>query len=365
MTESLHFFPPLNASLNALSGIFLLAGIAMIKKGNRRAHGACMIAAVTTSVVFLICYVTYHYLKGGMVTRFPLEYPGWRRFYLAILISHTILAVINVPLVVMTVTFAAKEKFEKHKRIARWTFPIWLYVSVTGVLVYFMLYQWFPQKAAVAENLEEATTAAVSSGGLVFDTEVFSYKADPSEKQFTATFHIRNEGPKKVTITKLDTSCTCLSVTADRMEMDPGSESTLTAVFDIAKLSGESEKNILVMTDDPDMPRKRLAVEVSVPPIVEISPTIAEWTVGEKLQTREIVFKVLRTEPIRILEATSSRRQVSLEMKTIEEGREYRLILTPEATDDILLGFVSIKTDCELEQHQRMMAYFAVKDPYN
>jgi len=369
MFESLHFFPPLNATLNALSGVFLIAGIILIKKGNRSAHGVCMATAVSTSILFLISYVTYHYLKAGLVTRFPTEYPVARKVYLAILISHTILAVVNVPLVVITVIHAVRKRFEKHKRIARFTFPVWLYVSVTGVLVYFMLYQWFPPKVEALERstgsensgLTEMTTSA-GGGGLVFEPEVFSYDADISEEQFTATFSVANEGSAPVAITNLDSTCTCLSVTSDRKVVEPNEQATVTAIFDISKLVGKSEKTIYVHTDDPAMPRKRLGVEVNIPPIVEISPTIAEWQVGEEPAPREIVFKVLREKPIRIVEASSSRRQVSLETKTIEEGREYRLILTPESTDDILLGFVSIKTDCEVEQHQRQLAYFAVKD---
>lgn len=364
MSESLHLFPPLNATLNALSGLFLLAGILLIKKGNRSAHGACMVAAVSTSVLFLVSYLTYHYLKAGLVTRFPVEYPVARRIYLAILVSHTILAVVNLPMVVITVVHAARKRFEQHKRIARWTFPVWLYVSVTGVLVYFMLYQWFPPKVE-AEDPESSGGAEVTAsegGGLVFEPEVFRYDADPSEAQFTATFTIRNEGSHPVTITKLDSTCSCLSVTSDQKVVSPNGEATVTAVFDISKLVGESQKTIFVDTDDPVTPRKTLGVEVKIPPLIEMSPTIAEWRVGEDPTPKEIVFKVLREKPIRILEATSSRRQVSLETKTIEEGREYRLILTPESTDDILLGFVSIKTDCEIEQHQRQLAYYAVKD---
>ena len=369
MFDSLHFFPPLNATLNALSGVFLVAGILLIKKGNRSAHGVCMATAVSTSILFLVSYVTYHYLKAGLVTRFPTEYPVARKVYLAILVSHTILAVVNVPLVIITVMHAVRKRFEQHKRIARWTFPVWLYVSVTGVLVYFMLYQWFPPQVQAQAGNPGGETVSLngvatsgSGGGLVFEPEVFSYDADISEERFTATFTVRNEGNAPVRITNLDSTCSCLSVTSDRKVVDPNEQATVTAIFDISKLVGESEKTIYVDTDDPATPRKRLGVEVNIPPIVEISPTIAEWRVGEEPAPREIVFKVLRERPIRIVEASSSRRQVSLETKTIEEGREYRLILTPESTDDILLGFVSIKTDCEVEQHQRQLAYFAVKD---
>ena len=137
------FFPPLNASLNALSGVFLLIGFVLIKQKRIQAHKRFMLAACTTSVLFLICYVTYHSLRGGVVTRFS-ETGAIRTLYLTILTSHTILAVVILPLAVLSVFNGLKMRVEQHRRVARWTFPLWMYVSVTGVLVYFFLYQWFP-----------------------------------------------------------------------------------------------------------------------------------------------------------------------------------------------------------------------------
>jgi protein SCO1/2/putative membrane protein len=136
-------FPGINASLNATSGVFLLFGYIFIRAKLVRAHAACMIVAVGASLAFLACYVTYHYMKGGIVTRFP-EHPV-RPVYLSILISHTILAVVVVPLVVMSLTRAVRRQWARHRKIARPTFWIWLYVSVTGVLVYWMLYHLAPR----------------------------------------------------------------------------------------------------------------------------------------------------------------------------------------------------------------------------
>jgi putative membrane protein len=137
------FFPPLNASLNALSGVFLLIGFVLIRQKRIQAHKRFMLAACATSVLFLVCYVTYHSLRGGVVTRFS-GTGAMRTLYLTILTSHTILAVVILPLAVLSVFNGLKMRVEKHRRVARWTFPLWMYVSVTGVLVYFFLYQWFP-----------------------------------------------------------------------------------------------------------------------------------------------------------------------------------------------------------------------------
>jgi putative membrane protein len=144
-----HDLPAVNATLNGLSAIFLVAGFGFIKRGNKTAHRNCMIAAFGTSVVFLACYLSYHIWLAVVLHQGPTHFlePKWfRPIYLTILISHTILAAVIVPLILMTLHRARKQNFEAHKRIARWTWPLWLYVSVTGVVIYLLLYRIFPQK---------------------------------------------------------------------------------------------------------------------------------------------------------------------------------------------------------------------------
>jgi uncharacterized membrane protein YozB (DUF420 family) len=140
---NIHDLPAVNASLNGLSGIFLTAGYISIRRQNKLAHRNCMIAAFVTSILFLICYLTYH-ASVRTVTHFR-EPERFRPIYLVILISHSVLAAAIVPLVLVTLYHAKKERFELHKKIARWTWPLWMYVSVTGVLVYWLLYIKFPQ----------------------------------------------------------------------------------------------------------------------------------------------------------------------------------------------------------------------------
>lgn len=136
-------FPAVNGALNGLSAVFLTIGFICIKKKNIGAHKACMISAFITSILFLCSYLTYHIFVHH-VTRF--QNPAWfRPYYFALLLSHTILAVVIVPLILITLNRALKERFALHKKIARWTWPLWMYVSVTGVLVYLILYQIFPQ----------------------------------------------------------------------------------------------------------------------------------------------------------------------------------------------------------------------------
>ena len=133
----IHHLPLIDATLNASSAILLICGFYFIRRKNIPAHKACMLGALATSILFLICYLTYHYVHG--VTRFP-GHGLIRTFYLGLLASHTILAVVIVPLVLTTLYRAWRQSFDRHRRIARWTLPLWIYVSVTGVVVYWMLY---------------------------------------------------------------------------------------------------------------------------------------------------------------------------------------------------------------------------------
>ena len=141
--------PALNALLNGASALLLTLGYRFIKQGNKLAHRNCMVAALVTSSLFLISYVTYHVgmqrVHGEAHTTF--QDPQWfRPIYLTILFTHLVMAMAIVPMVLMTVYRAARQEFDKHARIARWTWPAWMYVSVTGVVIYLILYQIFPQR---------------------------------------------------------------------------------------------------------------------------------------------------------------------------------------------------------------------------
>ena len=140
---SLSDLPAVNASLNSASTVLLTLGYIYIKRAKKDAHRNCMVGAVITSTLFLACYLIYHYYAG----RTTFQNPEWfRPIYLLILLTHTVLAVVIVPMVLTTVFLAIRQRWEAHKRIARWTWPIWMYVSVTGVVIYLLLYQIFPQK---------------------------------------------------------------------------------------------------------------------------------------------------------------------------------------------------------------------------
>jgi|SRR5215469_7576660 len=130
-------FPAINAGLNGACTVFLLLGYVFIRSRRILQHKVCMLSAFTCSIIFISCYLYFHFHAG--IVRFGGE--GWiRSVYFTLLISHTILAVIIVPLIVVTLSYALRTRFASHMKIARWTFPLWLYVSVTGVIIYWLLY---------------------------------------------------------------------------------------------------------------------------------------------------------------------------------------------------------------------------------
>jgi len=133
-------FPVIDASLNGTSAVLLLIGRGLIQRGRMAAHRAVMVTALVSSSLFLASYLYYHWHVGSV----HFQGQGWTRpVYFSILISHTILAAVIVPMIIITLSRALRERFDRHRAIARWTYPLWLYVSVTGVVIYVMLYKLF------------------------------------------------------------------------------------------------------------------------------------------------------------------------------------------------------------------------------
>ncbi|HEY5892287.1 MAG TPA: DUF420 domain-containing protein [Chthoniobacterales bacterium] len=144
--------PVVNASLNALSTVLIALGWFFIRRDLKKQHIACMVAALVTSTAFLVCYLWYHYHAGSI--RFTA--PGIvRPIYFVILITHTVLAGFVPVLVTLTVIPALRARFDRHRRLGRWTMPVWLYVSITGVIVYLMLYQWYPPQEVLDRRAQK------------------------------------------------------------------------------------------------------------------------------------------------------------------------------------------------------------------
>jgi putative membrane protein len=135
--------PAINAGLNFIATVLLTVGFILILKKKKEAHKKAMISAFIVSAIFLVGYVTDKIIRQGVHTPFAGE-GLWRAVYYTMLITHVILAIAIVPLIFRTFFLSFKQRFDEHRQIARWTFPLWYYVSVTGVLIYFFLYHWFP-----------------------------------------------------------------------------------------------------------------------------------------------------------------------------------------------------------------------------
>ncbi len=157
MTFSYYSLAPLNSILNSIAAILLIAGFVFIRIRWVRAHRACMIGAFIVSAIFFISYATYHYQVGDV--RFQ-GHGAVRPVYFSILISHIILAATIVPLALITLGRALRGNFARHRKIARWTWPVWMYVSITGVVVYLMCYQLYPPGYKVPPSSSVAATSS-------------------------------------------------------------------------------------------------------------------------------------------------------------------------------------------------------------
>ncbi len=360
-------FPPINAGLNFQSTVLLMLGFFLIKAGKKKAHQYAMTAALICSAMFLACYLIYHYGVGSK--EFPREYPIARKIYLTILIPHIILAVVNLPLIIIVVVAAARGKFETHKRFARITFPSWLFVSVTGVIIYLMLYVWFPPRPAIgnvstspepAGSDERAGTGQEKRGNLLFTPTLRSFEAEAGDEFLEVDFEVKNLANAPVRILNLESGCECLSVSIDNNPVPPDGKAIITGVFDIAQLRGVSEKKISVLVENETLPLF-LTTRIEIDPIYSIAESMTTWALGTEPVTKTVTFTVLRESPIVVLSAESKRSEVISELIEVEKGRLYQIELTPRTTANSLLGIVRIETDCEIPSQARPLAYFSIQ----
>lgn len=378
--------PPFNAALNGLSTILLLAGFLFVKTGRLKAHRAAMVSALVSSSVFLVCYLLYHYGAGH--TEFPKEHPVARKIYFAILLPHVLLAVVNLPFIALLVIAAAKGNFAKHKRLARFIFPSWLFVSVTGVLIYFMIHQWFPPAEGKAETRPRlplpaampapaggtaaetpppsessppaASAASRRDGDLVFTPAAQTVRVAPGQTTLEVRFAVENAGDAPAAIAALESGCECLEVSIDVNPVPAKGGATITGLFDVTKLRGTSERKIAVTPEGRIRP-VFLNTRIEIEPVYEIDPPMVFWTKGSTPRTKTVAFKVVRKEPVHVLSAESKRAEVGCKVVEKEKGRLYHLELTPSSTEATLLGIVRIETDCEIESSANPLAYFSIQ----
>ncbi len=198
-------------------------------------------------------------------------------------------------------------------------------------------------------------------GSLQFSPGSQAIKVDAGTETVETAITVRNKGAETVTLTRLESGCSCLSVEIDRKILAPGGDAVISGIFSTKKLWGPSEKTITVQTDESLMKKAFIKIRLDVDPLYVIEESMTNWEIDEKPVTKTVSFEVKRVKPIRILKATSMRDEVKCELVELEEGRRYELKLTPASTENPLLGIVKIETDCEIPEHERAMAYFSIQ----
>jgi len=207
------------------------------------------------------------------------------------------------------------------------------------------------------------STSGAAFAELVFEETRLELKAKPEEEELPAVYKFTNKGKGAVKVARVESSCGCLKAESNKSVYEPGESGTINAIFKLSKFTGQQEKSITVVTNDKTNPRQKLRVAVDIPKVVEISPQLLEWKVGEEPKTKSFRFKVPHTDPVKILRVKPSRDTFTYEMKVHEEGRDYEILLTPASTDAPMLGVLRIETDCAIEKHKRQMAFFSITKP--
>lgn len=214
--------------------------------------------------------------------------------------------------------------------------------------------------------LAMALSACSKAGGpgLVFEAKELFFPAEEGQTQLEATFHFVNRSDKPIRIQGTETSCGCLRAEPDKTTYQPGEEGTIVAGFDFSGKSGEVENWVNVHTDVEGLPI-RLVIHVDIPRVIEFTPTIATWAIGEAPTPKRVQFKVLREKPIHIQNMELLRQGMSVNLITVEAGRHYEIELTPQSTAEPMVSAISILTDCEIPTLQRQTIFFQIDTQEN
>ncbi|CAN5147916.1 hypothetical protein BH23VER1_BH23VER1_34540 [soil metagenome] len=201
---------------------------------------------------------------------------------------------------------------------------------------------------------------ALAPAALTFENTRVDLKAEPEDEKIAARFKFSNQSDETVIVQEVHSNCGCISAKTDKSSYAPGESGAVEAVFKVGGIEGKTEKLVTLQTSAKDMPLQQLTVGIEVPSVFEIGPDLTQWLVGEEPVTKSVTFKVLTEDPVHIVEVTASRAGFASEVRTIEEGREYAIDITPQSTDAVKLGVLRIVTDCAIEKHRRTMAFYGV-----
>lgn len=212
-------------------------------------------------------------------------------------------------------------------------------------------------------DAEEEDEVAAKPGPFVFEHDPIEVKPRPEDEQIETVFTFTNGSDKPVTVTNLESTCSCLEASLDKGTYAPGEKGTGKAVFKVSSFVGRHEKTLHLQLDDPAQPEQVVNFVLDVPVVVSIEPNLLEWVVGGEPTPKEMTLKMLGVEPMHVTKVTATRENVRYELKEISPGREYRLIVTPTTTADITVGAFKVETDSKIPKYARQMAFFSIIRP--
>jgi len=205
--------------------------------------------------------------------------------------------------------------------------------------------------------------SSAGRGGLAFDADVVQETAKASEQAHKVVFRFKVVGEKPITIKEVQLTCGCLSAAADKTTYAPRESGTITAFMTLGSFEGEVTKSIYVHSDDPTGPRRQLQMKITIPKLMEISPDVTTWQVGDAPVPKTISVKVLYEKPIEVTGVISTREKFTAEVKEITKGREYQIVLSPETTAEPVLGALRLTTTCDVPRYKNRLVFFNVVRP--
>jgi len=200
----------------------------------------------------------------------------------------------------------------------------------------------------------------VASAALRLDGDHVDVKPKPEDETASVTFTFKNDGDKPVRVLHLESACSCLSASLDKPVYQPGEKGTGKADFKVGSFTGQQEKVITITTDDPQQQEWVVPFIVDVPVVVDIEPKMVQWWLNEAPAPKEMTVKMTGTNPMKIVNVTSTRENMKFAFKEVKPGREYMVTLTPTTTAEVMIGALKLETDSKIPKYQRQLAFFGV-----
>lgn len=203
-------------------------------------------------------------------------------------------------------------------------------------------------------------SSAIAHAELTLGVPAIELKPKPEDEEVETTFKFRNKGDKTVKILGLESACSCLSSELDKAEYQPGEEGTGRASFKVSTFVGRHEKFVTVSTDNPKQPEWQIHFILDVPAVVDIKPKTLQWFIGDEAKPKACLVQFTGAEPMKIVNITATRENVSFEWKELKEGREYLVTVTPKTTQDITMGALKIETNSAIAKYRHQLAFFSI-----